>query len=228
MKKFLFLIGLFFLSFGYNPYKSFFTSDYDRAITTINQHNYHFHKITSETNISEKLVKSIVFPEMIRYNTFQNFLEETALEMLYIDEGTDAVDFSVGFFQMKPSFIESLEKTIKADTTLKTKYERLYQFKESSASEIRKERLTRLKDVNWQIFYVCALTDYLELKFSNEQLSEKEKVIYFSSAYNYSYSAKTDKIKNWSKVKAFPYGSDYEGKQFTYSEIALHYYTLFK
>lgn len=209
-----------------NPYKSFFKSDYDKALEIITNHHTEFRIITEECKVSGKLVKSIVFPEIIRYNTFQNFLEKTALEMMYVDGGTNAVDFSIGYFQMKPSFIESIEKTLMEDSTLRVKYKKVTTYSKQNQKEKRQERLNRLKDINWQITYICAFSDILNEKFKNENLTTKNQVVYYSSAYNLGYQSSIKSIKNWSKTVAFPYGKDYDGKQFTYSEIAHHYYTL--
>ncbi len=225
MKKLLIisLLGISWINLS-NPYKSFFTSDYDRAIGILEDNAIHFYHICSETNIDSKIARSIIFPEVIRFNTLQNFLEEKALELLYIDKGTDAVDFSIGYFQMKPSFIETLEQDIKTDSVLNNKYHKLNLFTSSNPKKIRKERLERLQNIDWQITYLCALIDILTDKYNQDHKSKKEQVILFGSAYNYGFKSSKKNIENWSKVKAFPYGRDYTGKQFTYSEIALHYF----
>ncbi len=55
---------------------------------------------------------SIVLPELIRWNALQDIMETTALELLYVEKGKDGADFSIGYFQMKPSFIENLENYV--------------------------------------------------------------------------------------------------------------------
>jgi len=55
-------------------------------------------------------VLSIVFPELIRFNAIQDKIETFALQSLYVKYGKDYANFSVGPFQVKPSFAESLEK----------------------------------------------------------------------------------------------------------------------
>ncbi|HMR44504.1 MAG TPA: hypothetical protein PKC40_11755, partial [Saprospiraceae bacterium] len=57
-------------------------------------------------------VMAVVFPEMIRYNLVKDFFETSALELIYANLGSREVDFSIGIFQMKPSFIEKLEDII--------------------------------------------------------------------------------------------------------------------
>lgn len=62
---------------------------------------------TSYTEGSEAL--AIVSPELIRWTAFKDFFETTALELLYVKKGKTYADFSIGHFQIKPSFVEQLE-----------------------------------------------------------------------------------------------------------------------
>lgn len=55
------------------------------------------------------LAKAIVFPEVIRYSVIRNKLELHGLFTLYVQYGERYSDFSVGYFQMKPSFARQLE-----------------------------------------------------------------------------------------------------------------------
>ena len=64
-----------------------------------------------EERLSKDIVKmqektAIFFPELIRYSFIRDLLETTALEYLYIENGKNYADFSIGRMQMKPSFIE--------------------------------------------------------------------------------------------------------------------------
>ena len=55
-------------------------------------------------------VLAIVFPELIRYSKLQDVIESNDLKVLYVQFGDTYSNFSIGRFQMKPSFCEQLEK----------------------------------------------------------------------------------------------------------------------
>ena len=52
---------------------------------------------------------AVVFPEIVRYSDLEDLIQIRALKVLYVQYGRKYADFSVGHFQMKPSFIEQLE-----------------------------------------------------------------------------------------------------------------------
>ena len=55
---------------------------------------------------------AIVFPELVRYSALRDKIEISILKTLYINLGEEYADFSVGPFQMKPSFAESVTESI--------------------------------------------------------------------------------------------------------------------
>ena len=55
---------------------------------------------------------AVVFPELIRYSALRDKIEITLLKSLYIYKGDDYADFSIGQFQMKPSFAELIHKNV--------------------------------------------------------------------------------------------------------------------
>ena len=88
--------------FGYEAERS-------EAIQFIESHEALIKKICLEKGQRPSNVLPIVFPELIRYSLFRDYLETTMLERLYVKEGTSGADFSIGHFQMKPSFAEKIE-----------------------------------------------------------------------------------------------------------------------
>ena len=91
-------------------YKKVFGDRYTWAVNWLEQNDAVIHEYACAFNIPEKELKAIVFPELIRYNNLFNAIEIESLKYLYVSEGKDYADFSVGYFQMKPSFGEMVEK----------------------------------------------------------------------------------------------------------------------
>lgn len=210
--------------FTSNKFKEFFADDYDNGLNILEINKSKFNLIGERFNINPKHIKAIVFPETIRYNTFRNFLETSSLELLYVESGSETVDFSIGYFQMKPSFIEELETTLSKSNSLKQKYSFVYTYSSKLTEKSRRSiRLKRLKNVDWQITYICCFIDYLSVEYPELKSEETRMIQFYASAYNYGFKKPPESIHKWSKVKAFPYGRAYEGDQFSYSELALHY-----
>ena len=63
------------------------------------------------------IAESVVWPEMERYTRLQDLAETAAVYGTYITTG-GGPDYSIGLFQMKPSFIENLEKQYDGQITL--------------------------------------------------------------------------------------------------------------
>ncbi len=108
MKKFTILILVACCFFSFSPtinYKAHYSEDYENAVQFLKDNKNIFNKASRTYGIEEKALKAVVFPELMRYNLLQNLIETEALELLYIQAGSKQIDFSIGNFQMKPSFV---------------------------------------------------------------------------------------------------------------------------
>lgn len=225
--KYLCIILLFF-AFVYscdNKYDDIFYESYKSAVKFIDQNEV---KFTNElgTNKAIRLEKiSIIFPELLKYSKYKDILETTALELIYINYGKEQADFSIGYFQMKPSFIENLEDKIIQNSYLNQKYNNLIDFKDSSIKSKRKERIARLQTLHWQLNYLNCFYDYLTNKYSKVEWKNKEnKIRFFATAYNYNFTAEMKDIEKWIDQKTFPYGLVKGKQQYAYSDIAVFYF----
>ena len=146
---------------------------------------------------------AMVAPEVLRYSTVKDLMEVTSLECIYTEYGKQTVDFSIGLFQMKPSFIEYLE----------TKSESLPKIN-------RIQRIKQLKKLDWQIKYLCCTYSVLEEKYRHKRWTKEQKVKFYASAYNVGIAKSENEINRWIGIKVFPYGEPYGQSQCAYSDIA--------
>jgi thiol-disulfide isomerase/thioredoxin len=163
-----------------------------------------------------------VFPEMVRYSEVQNMLETASLELLYVNYGNAYADFSIGRFQMKPSFVEKIETYI-TDYQL-INYYNLLKYSDKNEKKMRQERLRRLKDLTWQLQYLQAFYTIVHHKFQKNFATLSDKIRFFATAYNRGFDQPVAEIDKWLTIRAFPYGLKYRGTQYIYSEIALDFY----
>lgn len=196
--------------------------DYSNALTLIQSDEKVIDEVATNYHVNPVLLKSIVFPEYIRFNAFQGLIEESSLELLYVNFGTNKVDFSIGKFQMKPSFAVGLENKISKNVQLSNKYN-ILSFNSSNDKENRKTRIARLKDVKWQSIYLSAFIDYCLINYKIKFQSIEEEVKFLSTVYNVGLT-NHEEITNSYNRRAFPYGSKYQINQCYYWEVALDYY----
>ena len=192
MKLSLIIIScLFFLSFkppGETDYKKVFGNKYTWAVNWLKQNDNLIREYATTFNIPHKELKAIVFPELIRYNSFFNALEIESLKFLYVKEGKDYANFSVGFFQMKPSFGEMIEIDALDLIPGSMLQESGWNSTRKDDELARKERVKRLSNIRHQLIYLCAFYKICELRFKSMHISSpEEKVKLFATCYNAGY-----------------------------------------
>ena len=162
--------------------------------------------IFPEFGIRTELAVAVVFPELVRYSALMDFMETTAVKALYQQKGVKGADFSIGRFQMKPSFVEDLERQ-----WMRTEWRHEYD------------------DRNWQCIYLAMFLKLLYRRFP--ELAEEEdieQVRFCSTAYNASFYGTYERIRSKS-ARRF-YHTDFiptpGTKRYAYSEIAVFYYKI--
>ncbi|KAB2869160.1 MAG: hypothetical protein F9K37_08720 [Bacteroidales bacterium] len=213
------------ICFGQISPEEYFGDSYNNAISYCNKNKTEFIAIFEKHSIAGQISSSIVFPELIRYNRFRDFAETSALELLYIKHGKEVADFSIGRFQMKPSFIETIEALLKRDSLLKVEFSSVNKYPTADSSEIRKIRLDRLKSQEWQFLYLACFIKLAEKAYLNYMDDNPEnQLLILSSAYNRGFGATYDELKILSETKTFPYGNKHFGR-YSYYDIAKFYYS---
>ena len=173
----------------------------------------------------KNFVTAIIYPELLRYNYFQDMIETSSLELIYVDYGSQTADFSIGHFQMKPSFVENIEKYLEKYPGELYTYKKLLFSRKSTKKLQRKIRLERLKLLDWQLTYLHAFVAICDHKFQFLKWNTKQdKLRFYAACYNYGFQKKYQDIFICASKKNFPYGSKYLGDQFSYSSIACTYF----
>lgn len=92
---------LFLSSFNTIDFAAIFGEDYQKAMTFCRENKEAIETKANQYELPADQLTAIIFPELIRYSTFQNFFETKTLEYVYVQQGSTVVDFSIGHFQMK-------------------------------------------------------------------------------------------------------------------------------
>ena len=172
-------------------------------------------------NLSAKFLFSIVAPEITQFSYLSNKIETYSLNVFYVQNGKAYSNYSIGIFQMKPSFIEALENYISSDNDLKTKYKK-FLFENSNERPARVERLNRLGSIEWQIEYLTLFCNVVNHKFATTNFTnEEEKLRFYAAAYNSGFHKTEYKIKETEQKAFFPHFST---QKFRYSDIVVWFY----
>lgn len=198
-------------------YQKVFGDRYTRAVNWLNKNEALFNEYATAFNIPGKELKAIVFPELIRYNSMMNALEVESLKFLYVREGKEYADFSVGYFQMKPSFAEMVEQD--AMNVLPERYRELSGWRLSSRDTeySRKARVNRLSNVHHQLIYLCAFYKICENRFRKRRFNSiEERLKLFATCYNAGYKRDEQSLFSYLSKKHFYH--------YNYASVSAFYY----
>jgi hypothetical protein len=206
-------------------YAVIFEEDYKSAEQKIKTLETQFSKQFPTNSL---IAQSIIFPELIRYNLFRDILETESLKLIYVEEGSQMIDFSIGAFQMKPSFIEKIEKYLQnhpSSIQNNAHFSVITTFNSADIRKIRKQRVERIQRTDWQILYLSAFMSICYERFENlATLSQNEQVIFLAAAYNTGFDKSEIQINKSAQRKIFPYGIAFGENQHAYTQISLFYY----
>ena len=181
-----------------------------------------------ETTLKEKIGEqgsrnavSIVAPEVWLYSSLSDKAETYTLKVLYAQTGKG--DFSIGYFQMKPSFAEQIENIIKSNDSFKKKYSELI-IVEDAPQSIRAERITRLSSLKFQSLYLAAFYEIAKNKTSQWLSNKKGKPQFLkniATLYNGGLNISESKALHLQEKKQFP---SMATDKYNYSDLVVEFY----
>lgn len=202
-----------------------YKSDVLRAVQVLKKEQKTIDRVAAKYECQKFEVLGIVFPEIIRYSIFKDFFETKVLEQLYVLKGAEWADFSIGIFQMKPSFVEDLEYHVHYMPELKANFQDIIDYDATGEESVRRERVERLKSFEWQLkyafcYYFIMQKCYEAYQFKNDEARLK----FFATAYNFGFTKSFDEIEDWMNEKAFPYGKKFRAEQFAFGDLSAEFY----
>ena len=178
--------------------------------------------------VDPAIAVAIVFPELIRYSALSDKFETGALLTLYVQYGQKYADFSIGHFQMKPTFAKQLETDLQKLPAEEKNC--CFRFDVNETEKARLERVKRLDSPIWQVRYLIYFIKIMDSKYASKfWTTTSEKLTFYATAYNCGYTLPEPKIREKLQSKLF-YTSLLKGNIcYSYSAIAVDFYqSLFK
>jgi len=206
-------------------YAKMYGQDYQKALDFCRDNKWITDSLTKH-DIQPEVAMAVIFPELIRYSTVQDYAETKALEVLYVQYGKDYANYSIGPFQMKPSFIEQLEKDWNTLIPESGKQKHgIMTFPYPDNSPARNKLLSRLKTQEWQFRYLLMFMVVTEEKFSPLlPASTTDRLAFLATAYNCGYWRPISEIEKNLTLNYFYTGLIKPALCQNYAAIALAYY----
>lgn len=207
-------------------YRKAFGSDWTVAERYVSEH----HNVWKETfdlfSVDAYLAEAIVFPELIRYSMWQDEIERAAVNGLYVMGGKEKANFSIGRFQMKPSFAEEVERAWN-QSALAQEYG--FSFNLGENADARRSRVRRLGTEEGQCRYLAIFIRLQQIRYPELlQLSQREQVTFLATAYNRSFGSSWSTIRKMQHERRFHTDvvKTSKTRYYCYADIALSYYEL--
>ena len=173
-------------------YRKAFGSQWTAAQRFVDEHHQSWQPVFSLFGVDARLAEAIVFPEIIRYSMWQDEIERAAVGGLYVAGGKEKANFSIGCFQMKPSFAEQVEREWN-QSPLAAEFG--FAFNLADNAEARRSRVRRLSTEEGQCRYLAIFVRLQHLRHPQLQtLAPPEQVRYLATVYNRSYTATWQQI----------------------------------
>ena len=204
-------------------------------------HREAWQKVWNAYDVAPDVAESVIFPELVRYNFWQDMAEVSAVENGYIPHGTEGCDYSIGRFQMKPSFIEDLERRWMR-SGLADRYGLSFDTADTEAA--RQARFDRLCSEDGQAVYLAVYLRMLYLDYGSrdrdgnivqeglDALPPAEQAYLAGTAYNHGTlwrspgTGNLDRIRSVAAEQTFPLPNLFRTRMrcYSYGDLAARHY----
>jgi hypothetical protein len=209
-----------------NNYQDIFSDDWNKALLFEKENRSWMEPLLIKYHLSYPLAVAVIFPELVRYSALRDKMEITLLKVLYINLGQDYANFSIGRFQMKPSFAEMIREQAPAVLRLRSGI----QFKSRSEYDeikiFRESIVTDLEDPRIQFNYLIGFLKICEKKYRTCRKDDISWLKFLATAYNYGIDKSEEQIINMIDRKFFN-TKLFKTENYSYADVSLYWYLKF-
>jgi hypothetical protein len=204
-------------------YHDIFGEDWKKADAFEKENRAWIEPVLNKNHISYPEAMSIIFPELIRYSALRDKMEISLLKTLYVNLGEDYADFSIGVFQMKPSFAENIrhESTAFLGRRSGIVFKNLSDY--SDIKDFRKSIIRDLEDPEGQVAYLISFIRICEKKFNMYRLNELTRIKFLATAYNFSIDKTALQIASMADKKFFS-TKLLKTETYAYADVSIFWY----
>ena len=204
-------------------YRELFGDAWLKAETFEKDNRVWMQPLLSANHISYPMAIAVVFPEFVRYSALRDKMEITLLKALYINLGDVYANFSIGQFQMKPSFAEIIREQESSVMSRKSGINFQNSSGYSDIKDFRKSIVTDLENPRTEINYLIVFLKICEKKYKTNRKGDISRLKFLATAYNYGIDKTEDQIENMTDKKFFN-TKLFKTENYSYSDVALFWY----
>jgi len=207
-------------------YKNVFGKDWEAALSFVVANESWMKAACEKQNIPCHFAVAIVFPELVRYSALRDKIEISLLKTLYINLGEEYADFSVGPFQIKPSFAEAVQSELRKPAYRKSRNLIKIKIPSGDVKSYRSAIVADLENSRSEFNYLLAFIKICNTIYSKEWKDEYEKLKFYATAYNCGINS-IEVIETMSGKKYFTTHL-IKTDTYSYSDISLYWYKNFR
>ena len=207
-------------------YAKEFGSDWTSAAAYAAQHRAEWQSVFTDFGVDARIAEAVVFPELVRYSMWQDEIERAAVSGFYVAGGKDKADFSIGRFQMKPSFAEDIEAEYNRSPLAR---EFGFVFNVRDDADARRSRVNRLSTEVGQCRYLAIFIRLMYLRHPRlSSLTRVQQVRFLATAYNRNHKSSWADIIRMQRQRHFHTSmlKTISTKTYRYSDISAAYFSL--
>ena len=208
-------------------YSAVFGSDWDKALAFEKENRRWMDSILEKNNIPYDLALAVIFPELVRYSALRDKMEITLLKALYINLGETYANFSIGQFQMKPSFAETIRREAPSALARKSGISFRQADEFANISDYRKSIVTDLEAPKSEFLYLVAFCKIADKKFRTSRMDDNDRVRFLATAYNYGIDKSKEEIESMADKKYFN-TKLFKTQNYSYAEVSLFWYDMYR
>lgn len=222
----IFLFILFSLQNGFTQlnYCEVFGEDWVKAEKYEKENRVWMEPLFKKNQIPYPIGISVIFPELIRYSSLRDKMEISLLKTLYVNLGEDYANFSIGEFQMKPSFAEIIRSELTGNYRGKIMFRKIGEY--DNIKDFRKSIVKDLENPEIQAVYLIAFIKICERKFKISRMEDSYKIRFLATAYNFGFD-KARKDVDAMIIRKFFSTKLIKGETYSYADISLYWYNSF-
>jgi hypothetical protein len=204
-------------------YQEIFGQDWKKAEIFVSENEQWMRPALDKYNTPYKMSIAVIFPELVRYSALRDVMEVTLLKALYVNLGKAYANFSVGYFQMKPSFAEKIREMAPSATGKRAKNLLKNKSEYKDSVTFRASILADLEDPRMQLNYLIAFFKICENRFDMKGMDETERLKFLATAYNTGFYRSFQEIKIMEDKKYFN-TKLFKTESYSYSDVSLYWY----
>jgi hypothetical protein len=204
-------------------YAEIFGDDWKKAMLFESENRSWMEPILARNHISYPLTVAVIFPELVRYSALRDKMEITLLKALYINLGNDYANFSIGQFQMKPSFAELVREQANSVLNRRSGLSFKRRSEYDNINDYRKSIVKDLEDPKTEFSYLVAFIKICGKNFRTNRMDDISSLKFLATAYNYGINKSSSEIEKMADKKFFN-TKLFKTENYSYADVSLFWY----